>query len=468
MKIFLTVSGLKKHKVVNAFHQTLKLISNEGSMIYFITGITGTLVPVIVEDLMKKDPNPFFYFAIRKDAKGNTVQARFESVVNSLDLDPTFRRKLAERSRLVEIDVEKEKLGIAPTLYSELIENTEKILHGAADVRFGQPYEKMRIPNVVFPRKIYDLFDAIKQYRETCRKSSPALYYISTGYAYGMHQTPIPEDFPEFHPGKPENTYVRTKAETKWFMLDKISRINDPIVIFEPTIIGGSARTGRTRTYNLHYILIMLGYLGKLPFLTAPENTIDIVPVDWVAAVISDIMAKDQYHQGVVRLASGSQAVPVKTLHDAGYDYYITHDPVPGHEIPKIRFVPQWLFYAMITAQKIVYRAMYFCTRRKRFRKMVKGIGLLEGYFPYITRPKVFENSRSREIIARYTDCSAAPAIQDIRDEEGRLVEKGYFEKIMADTLETGWGGLVDFKRLEKQTAGFKSPLLPDKAARTP
>jgi len=416
-------------------------------MIYFITGITGTLVPVIVEELMKKDPDPFFYFAIREDNKGNTVQARFESVVNSLDLDPMSRRKLAERSRLVEIDAEKEKLGITPALYSELIENTEKILHGAADVRFGRPYEKIRIPNVVFPRKIYDLFDAIKQHRETSGKGAPVLYYISTGYSYGMYKRSIPEDFPEFHPGKPDNTYSRTKAEAKRFMLDKINRCNDPIVIFEPTIIGGSARNGRTRTYNLHYILIMLGYLGKLPFLTAPENTIDIVPVDWVAAVISDIMAKDRYHQGVVRLASGSRAVPVKTLHDAAYAYYTTHDPVPGHEIPKIRFVPQWLFHVMITAQKIVYQALYFCTRRKQFRKIVKGIGLLEGYIPYITRRKVFENSRSLEIIARYTDCSEAPVIQDIRDTEGRLEQKGYFEKIMADTLETGWGGLVDFKR---------------------
>lgn len=428
-------------------------------MIYFVTGITGTVVPVVVEDLMKKDPDAVFYFAIRKDKKGNDVQARFESVVASLDLDPVSRRKLAERSRLVEIDVKKEKLGIEPALYSELIEKTEKILHGAADVRFDQPYDMIRFPNVVFSHKIYDLFDAIKQHRETYAKTKPTLYYISTGYAYGIHKKPIPEDFPEFHPGKPDNTYAQTKAEAKVFMLDKINRCNDQIVIFEPTIIGGSARTGRTKTYNLHYIVMMLGYLGKLPFLTAPDNRLDIVPVDWVGAVISDIMAKDQYHQGVVRLASGAQGVPVKTLHDVGYAYYTSHDPVPGHVIPKIRFVPRWFFYTMINVQKIVYQAMYFCTRQKRFRKMVKGISLLEGYFPYITRPKVFENSRSMELIQKYSDCQSAPAIQDVRDKDGQLVQKGYFEKVMADTLETGWGGLVDFKRLEKKTAEeFKTP----------
>lgn len=428
-------------------------------MIYFVTGITGTVVPVIVENLMKKDPDAVFYFAIRQDKKGNGIQKRFESLVAALDLDHGSRRKLVERSRLVEIDVEKDKLGIETSLYSELIEKTDKILHGAADVRFDQPYEAIRIPNVVFSQKIYELFDAVKAHREACGKSKPTLYYISTGYAYGHHKKPIPEDFPAFHPAKPDNTYAQTKAEAKVFMLDKINGRNDRIVIFEPTIIGGSASTGRTKTYNLHYIVMMLGYMGKLPFLTAPENRLDIVPVDWVAAVISDIITGDQYHQGVVRLASGSQGVPVKTLHDVGYAYYTANDPVPGHVIPKIRFVPRWFFYTMVNVQRMVYQALYFCTRNPRFRKMAKGISLLEGYFPYITRTKVFENRKSTEVIRKYTNCSVAPTLQDIRDKDGRLVQKGYFEKIMADTLETGWGGLVDFKRLEKKTAEeFKAP----------
>ena len=427
-------------------------------MIYFVTGITGTLVPVIVEDLMKKDKDPVFYFAIRKDAKGNGSRTRFESVVDSMELDNASKQNLLNKSELVEIDVEKENLGIDPDLYSELIENTEKILHGAADVRFDQPYEKIKVPNVVFSKKIYAIFDGIKEHRKTHGKNKATLYYISTGYAYGIYNKPIPEEFPEFHPGKPDNTYAQTKAEAKFFILDKIKRFNDQIVIFEPTIIGGSAKTGKTKTYNLHYIVMMLGYMGKLPFLTSAGNQLDIVPVDWVAAVISDIMAKDECHQGVLRLASGSNAVPVGHLHDIAYNYYVNNDPVPGHIIPKIYFVPRWFFNSMVQIQKSFYRAMYFCTRSKRFRKLVKGISLLEGYFPYITGYKVFENTKSQKLIEKYTDCSIAPTLQDIYNQEGELVKKGYFKKIMIDTLETGWGGLVDFERLERKTATCKSP----------
>ncbi len=427
-------------------------------MNYFVTGITGNVVPVIIEELMAKEPDPRFYFAIRPGSKGEDIQSRFDRLVRRMDMDRASREKLAERSRLVEIDVNKYRLGIDPDMYQELIENTEKILHGAADVRFDQPYEKIRIPNVVFTEKIYALFDAIKQHRRTAGLTDPTLYYISTGYAYGIYKKPIPEEFPEFNPAKPDNTYAQTKAEAKQFILDKIKELNDRIVIFEPTIIGGSAKTGRTRSYTLHYLVIMLGYLGKLPFLTTPKNTLDIVPVDWVAAVISDIMAKDEFHQGALRLASGEDAVTIRYLHDKAYDYYTQNDPVPGHVIPKIHFVPRWAFLSLVLLQKSAYRSLHFVTRKERFRKLVKGISLLEGYFPYITGHKKFKNAKGLELIEKYTDCSKAPAIQDILDENGNIVKKGYYEKVMADTLETGWGGLVDFERLERKTAAYKSP----------
>ena len=427
-------------------------------MIYFVTGITGTVVPVIVEDLMKKDKDPVFYFALRKDAKGNGIEQRFAAVVNSLDLDHAAKQVILKKSKLVEIDVEHDNLGIDPDLYAKLIANTDKILHGAADVRFDQPYEKIRLPNVVFTQKIYALFDEIKQHRSKNCQSAPTLYYIGTGYAYGDHRKPIPEEFPEFHPATPDNTYAQTKAEAKFFILDKIKQFNDQIIIFEPTIIGGSARTGRTKTYNLHYIVMMLGYMGKLPFLTSADNRLDIVPVDWVGAIISDIMAGDALHQGVIRLAAGENGIPIRYLHDVGYDFYVANDPVPGHVIPKIRFVPRWVFNVMVQAQKNFYRAMYFITRNARFRKLVKGISLLEGYFPYITRTKVFENKKSMQLIEKYTSCSEAPTLQDVFDKNGRLVRKGYYRKIMADTLETGWGGLVDFERLEKKTAAYNAP----------
>jgi len=77
-------------------------------------------------------------------------------------------------------------------------------------------------------------------------------------------------------------------------------------------------------------------------FLTSSDNRLDIVPVDWVAAVISDIMVKDVYHQ--------------------------------------------------------------------------------------------------------------------VFNEKGELVKKGYYKKNFKDTLDTGWGGLVDFERLEKKTANYMAP----------
>jgi len=104
------------------------------------------------------------------------------------------------------------------------------------------------------------------------------------------------------------------------------------------------------------------------------------------------------------------------------------------------------------------YQSVYFVTRARRYRKLRKGISLLEGYFPYITENKVFENAKSMALIEKYTDCGPAPALHEIRDAAGNIVEKGYYRKTMAATLETGWGGLVDFERLAKGQTSEKSP----------
>ena len=57
-------------------------------MIYLVMGITGTVVPVIVEDLVRKDSDGVFYFALRKDAAGTDIAERFEAVVSTLELEP--------------------------------------------------------------------------------------------------------------------------------------------------------------------------------------------------------------------------------------------------------------------------------------------------------------------------------------------------------------------------------------------
>ena len=168
-------------------------------MIYFVTGITGTVVPVIVEDLMKKDKDPVFYFALRKDAKGNGIEQRFAAVVNSLDLDHAAKQVILKKSKLVEIDVEKDNLGIDPDLYAKLIANTDKILHGAADVRFDQPYEKIRLPNVVFTHE--NLRPCLMKSNSTARKTAnprPRCIISAPAMRMGITGNPFPKNFLNF------------------------------------------------------------------------------------------------------------------------------------------------------------------------------------------------------------------------------------------------------------------------------
>jgi nucleoside-diphosphate-sugar epimerase len=417
-------------------------------VIYLVMGITGTVVPVIVADLVRKDPDARFWFALRRDGAGTSIATRFAGVVATLDLGPADRARLVARSTLVEIDITRPGLGIEPGLRALIVASVEKIIHGAADVRFDQPYSAIRIPNVVFAEQVYALFAEIREHRAAVRADPPTLYYFSTAYAYGAYPGRIPDEYPGFAPGPPDNSYAQSKAVAKQFMLDRIRRCDAQILIIEPTIIGGCSVTGRTRAYHLHYLLLMLGYLGRLPFLCSPDNPLDIVPVDWVAAVTSEVITRGELRQGLLRLASGDDAITVRQLHDAAYPWYVAHDPVPGHVIPKIRFVPSWTLRPMVAVATSACRLMHAIGRRPVHRRRSKELAMLQGYLPYVLRTKRFDNARSTALIRRYTGLGPAPRLQDRVDGDGRLLEQGYYARVLADTLATGWGGLVDFSRV--------------------
>jgi hypothetical protein len=93
-------------------------------------------------------------------------------------------------------------------------------------------------------------------------------------------------------------------------------------------------------------------------------------------------------------------------------------------------------------------RVLQAITRTERQRRRLRQIELTRGYLPYIVGRKSFENARSTELIRKHTECGEAPRIQDTLGLDGRPIARGYYEKILADTLRTGWGGLVDFERL--------------------
>jgi len=91
------------------------------------------------------------------------------------------------------------------------------------------------ISNVVFTEKMLALHRAIRDRRVASGEPEPTLYYLSTAYAYGVHPAPIPEDYPDFRPGRPDNTYARTKAEAKRGNQGFVQRISGAMaaVLFE-------------------------------------------------------------------------------------------------------------------------------------------------------------------------------------------------------------------------------------------
>ena len=407
-------------------------------MRYFVTGFSGSVVPGIVVALLERDSEASFAMAMRGSKDQPDPEARFRTIVTKLELLPGNRERLLGRTRVVPIELGTEKLGLSPEAWEELAAWTDCILHGAADVRFDRPYEEIRVVNVDFTTTILALHDAIGGHR-------PRLFYIGTAFAYGRCRPVIPEDWPEFAPGAPENTYSRTKAEAKRCVLDHQRRTGAHTIVFEPTIIGGSSKDGATRKYNLFYVFLLLGFCNKLPFLAAPDNRLDIVPVDWVGEVIAAFMTQSRFLFGVVRLAAGEKSITNRQFHDAARHFYTSR--CPRRRFRTIRFLPEVVFRALFFSQVVAVKLVFMLTRRQSLGKRARGLATLANYLPFMTGRKRFANARSEALIAEYTDCPPAPVLLEhcenrvLRDDND---SKGYFLTLLDDTLRTRFGGLLD------------------------
>jgi len=410
---------------------------------YLITGLTGSVVPSIVEEIFLKDKSAFFYFAVRQKHENSDVSARVKNAVELLELDQKQKQKLLRQSKVIEIDIKNKSLNITSEQYDELVMNLDNILHGAADVRFDQPFYKIKISNVDFALAILNLYHDLKKYRISKKKTKPSLFYISSVFAYGNRRGCIKEDFPRFDYGKPENTYVETKSIAKKIMLKEILS-GEQVTIFEPSIIGGSSKTGKIKSYNMFYLFLYLGFINKLPFLPAKYNQLDIVPLDWVASVISGFMTQsesgDIFKKGVIRLVSGKHAITNLQMKYITYNYYKDNKTYPEYNVSNVRFLPDKVFFTMFNATKFILHVLYTCCGIRSFRRNYLGVKRIEPYLPFVCGYKVFENEKSNCLIKKYTNCDSPPLLQDSFDENG-ILKGGYFPVLLKNTIRTGFGG---------------------------
>lgn len=145
------------------------------------------------------------------------------------------------------------------------------------------------------------------------RRADLPLLYVSTAYAWGRRDGPVPEAAltgPLDH----TNGYEASKAEAERIV--QASGLS--YAIARPSIVVGDHSTGATRSFDTFYVvfrLIARGLVRRLP--ARAEASLDLVPIDHVAAGLVDLAERIEDAQGGrFHLVSGAP-VSVRRFRDA-------------------------------------------------------------------------------------------------------------------------------------------------------
>ena len=205
-------------------------------------------------------------------------------------------------------DITSSGLGLSPAAREWIEVHVDQVVHAAASLAFerrasdGEPYAS----NV----------GGTKHVLELCRTAGiRRLHYVSTAYVCGERRGRVLES--ELDVGQmPGNDYERSKIEAERAV--RAADWLDVLTVHRPSIIVGDLVHGFTNTFHGFYKPLRIvqpfvdaflqaslepGSLLSVLGMTGRERK-NLVPVDWVSAVMSRIVLDPSLHGGTYHLAS--------------------------------------------------------------------------------------------------------------------------------------------------------------------
>jgi len=225
-------------------------------------------------------------------------------------------------------DLTRPGLGLSGEQRRWVVQSCDRVLHNAASLTFegqnraGEPW----LSNLTGTRHLLD-FCSEGWVRE--------FHHVSTAYVSGRRSGVVLETELEHDSGF-RNDYEQSKLEAE--LLIRRADFLGTLTVYRPSVIVGDFRTGYTSTYHGLYRYFQLsdilhqqsewdadkGWNRSVRLEMTGEERRNLVPVDWVAAIIDEVVRRPALHGRTYHLCPLS-ATRTREVEEALSDYFDYH-----------------------------------------------------------------------------------------------------------------------------------------------
>ncbi len=208
------------------------------------------------------------------------------------------------------------------------------------------------------------------------------MFAVSTAYTCGWNQGVIPEDFhwpqPDF-----QTDYERSKWQAEILLRDWAEQSGSSLTIFRPSFLVGDSETGYTCQFaGFYQSARLIGVLkqhyadagnGKMTYIPLripgrPESPQNLVPIDFVARIIDEVVHDPKFHGRIYHLTNPQPPTNdmIKRCYEQYFGlyggYFTDIHEVIGHCTPAESLL--WEQYQLLTP-RMVHNPLFDCTHTR-------------------------------------------------------------------------------------------------------